>query len=149
MEITNAIDMAPIATMESKYISKTLIPSMYRTEREKVAAELRYVKYVATTSDLWSSRTMDPYISLTVHYIDDKWKLAYFPSDHMGEMVGQGLRMMLSAWDIREEAITSDNGANIVKAAEHNKWTRVQCFGHRLHLAIGKCAHLNGDIFRW
>ncbi|XP_025753343.1 zinc finger BED domain-containing protein 1-like [Oreochromis niloticus] len=170
-EITNAIgyhiakDMAPIATVERngfrhfmkiidkryelpsrKYFSKTIIPSMYSTEREKVAAELRYVKHVAATSDLWSSRTMEPYISLTVHYIDNKWELrtrvletAYFPSDHMGEMVGQGLRAMLSAWDISEEdlvAITTDNGPNIVKAVKLNKWTRVQCFGHRLHLAI-------------
>ncbi|XP_039465202.1 E3 SUMO-protein ligase ZBED1-like [Oreochromis aureus] len=129
-----------------KYFSKTIIPSMYSTEREKVAAELRYVKHVAATSDLWSSRTMEPYISLTVHYIDNKWELrtrvletAYFPSDHTGEMVGQGLRVMLSAWDISEEdlvAITTDNGPNIVKAVKLNKWTRVQCFGHRLHLAI-------------
>ena len=120
IEITNAIgyhvakDMAPIATVEckgfkhlmktvdkryglpsQKYFSKTVIPSMYRPEREKVAAELRYIKHVAATSDLWSSRTMDPYISLTVHYIDENWKLrtrvlAYFPSDHTGEMVEQG-----------------------------------------------------------
>lgn len=171
-----AKDMAPIATVERngfrhfmkiidkryelpsrKYFSKTIIPSMYSTEREKVAAELRYVKHVAATSDLWSSRTMEPYISLTVHYIDNKWELrtrvletAYFPSDHTGEMVGQGLRAMLSAWDISEEdlvAITTDNGPNIVKAVKLNKWTRVQCFGHRLHLAIGKCVHLN--MFGW
>ncbi|KAK0132098.1 Zinc finger BED domain-containing protein 1 [Merluccius polli] len=119
---------------------------MYTTEREKVAAEFRHIKHFAATSDLWSSRTMDPYISLTVHYIDEKWKLrtrvletAYFPSDHTGEMIGEGLRTMLSAWDIREEdlvAITTDNGANIVKAAKLNNWMRVQCFGHRVHLAI-------------
>ncbi|XP_061584717.1 E3 SUMO-protein ligase ZBED1-like [Cololabis saira] len=32
--------------------------------------------------------------------------------------------------------ITTDSGANIVKAASLNNWTRLQCFGHRLHLAI-------------
>jgi len=53
---------------------------------------------------------------------------------------------MLSAWDIREEdlvAITTDNGANIVKAAELNNW--MQCFGHRLHLAILMGISLGGD----
>ncbi len=34
--------------------------------------------------------------------------------------------------------ITTDSGANIVKAASLNNWTRLQCFGHRLHLAIGE-----------
>uniref|UniRef100_G3N6T0 HAT C-terminal dimerisation domain-containing protein n=2 Tax=Gasterosteus aculeatus TaxID=69293 RepID=G3N6T0_GASAC len=32
---------------------------------------------------------------------------------------------------------TTDNESNIVKAVELNKWLRMQCFGHRLHLTIG------------
>ncbi|GAA6102652.1 ubiquitin carboxyl-terminal hydrolase 29-like [Tachysurus ichikawai] len=46
---------------------------------------------------------------------------------------------MLSEWDLVEEklsAITTDNGANVVKAAALNGWIRQQCFGQRLHLAI-------------
>ncbi|GAA6085058.1 zinc finger BED domain-containing protein 1-like, partial [Tachysurus ichikawai] len=73
------------------------------------------------------SRTMDPFLSLTLHYIDDDWKLrqrcletAYFPADHTADMIAQGLKDMLSEWDLAEEklsAITTDNGANVVKAA--------------------------------
>ncbi|XP_051805338.1 E3 SUMO-protein ligase ZBED1-like isoform X1 [Acanthochromis polyacanthus] len=168
--MTNAIgyhiakDMAPIATVERtgfkrlmntadkryaipsrKYFSQTVLPNMFKTEREKVAAELKHLKHFAATSDLWSSRTMEPYLSLTVHFIDE-WQLrtrvletAYFPTEHTGEMIAQGLTSMLSSWDLKEEnlvAITTDNGANVVKAAELNHWMRVQCFGHRLHLAI-------------
>ncbi|XP_067313700.1 E3 SUMO-protein ligase ZBED1-like [Pseudorasbora parva] len=36
--------------------------------------------------------------------------------------------------------MTTDSGANMVKALELNSWTRLQCFGHRLHLAIEKSA---------
>ncbi|KAL1276600.1 hypothetical protein QQF64_036223 [Cirrhinus molitorella] len=46
---------------------------------------------------------------------------------------------MLAAWDLQEEqqvCITTDNAANIVNAVAINKWNRLQCFGHRLHLAI-------------
>ncbi|XP_069800972.1 E3 SUMO-protein ligase ZBED1-like [Dendropsophus ebraccatus] len=170
-EITEAIsyyiakDMAPIATVEHKgfkrlmktidrryivpsrkYFSQTAIPNMYQTFRKKVSDELKTVHYFAATSDLWSSRTMEPYLSFTVHYIDDEWKLqnrcletAYFPVDHTSEMIAQGIRNMISAWNFTEDnlvAITTDNGANIVKAVELNGWTRQQCFGHRLHLAI-------------
>ncbi|KAJ4918319.1 hypothetical protein JOQ06_022404, partial [Pogonophryne albipinna] len=35
-----------------------------------------------------------------------------------------------------QTCITTDNGSNVVKAVELNHWTRLQCFGHRLHLAI-------------
>ena len=38
-------------------------------------------------------------------------------------------------------AITTDNGSNIIKAVELNEWLRMQCFGHRLHLAIGRCQY--------
>ncbi|RXN31729.1 zinc finger BED domain-containing 1-like protein [Labeo rohita] len=89
---------------------------------------------------------MDPFLSRTLHYIDGDWKLRqrclempYFPADHTADMIVQGLKDMLSEWDLAEEklsAITTDNGANVVKAAALNGWIRQQCFGHRLHLAI-------------
>ncbi len=41
----------------------------------------------------------------------------------------------------RQVCITTDNGTNVVKAASLNDWTRLQCFGHRLHLAIGRLKH--------
>lgn len=51
------------------------------------------------------------------------------------------MREALTAWGLDERhliCITTDNAANMVKAAALNKWARLQCFGHRLHLAIGK-----------
>ena len=57
------------------------------------------------------------------------------------ENIAMGLRECLANWGLKEEAqtcITTDNASNMVKAMELNQWTRLQCFGHRLHLAIGK-----------
>lgn len=105
------------------------------------------VEFFATTTDLWSSRTTEPYQSLTVHYIDEDLNLkarclqaSYFPDDHTGENIAAGLREGLASWDLQEEnhiCITTDNASNMVMAARLNEWTRLQCFGHRLHLAIG------------
>ena len=39
--------------------------------------------------------------------------------------------------------LTTDNGSNIVKAANDLEWLRLSCFGHNLHLAVTKA--LNGD----
>ncbi len=42
----------------------------------------------------------------------------------------------LAAWGLderRQVCITTDNAVNMVKAAALNKWTRLQCFGHKLH----------------
>ena len=100
-DITNAItyciakDMQPISTVEKqgfkklikildpryvlpgrKYFSHTALPKMYAECREKVEEALqRDLTYFASTTDLWSSRTSEPYISLTIHYIDKEWNL--------------------------------------------------------------------------
>ncbi|KAL3972567.1 protein-disulfide reductase (glutathione) [Sarotherodon galilaeus] len=161
IDITNAItvylckDMVPFLTVEKsdfknmvktldpryevpdrKRFSRTEMPKLFDQVREQVKKELRSIKHYATTTDLWLSRTMEPYISLTVHFINGEWKLcsrclqtSYFPEDHTA----------LESWGLKEEfqvCITTDNGANIVKAVELSGWTRLQCFGHRLHLAI-------------
>lgn len=88
---------------------------------------------------------MEPYLSLTVHYIDDEFQLksrflqmSYFPQDHTGDAISRGLQEMLAAWALKEEqqvCVTTDNTANIVNAVAINKWSRLQCFGHRTHAA--------------
>ncbi|KAI2642406.1 E3 SUMO-protein ligase ZBED1 [Labeo rohita] len=83
---------------------------------------------------------------VTIHYILD-WKIksaclqtTYFPQDHTGENIAEALRDVTATWMLNPNgpvAITTDNGANIVCAVQNNNWQRMQCFGHRLHLAIG------------
>ncbi|KAK0145661.1 Zinc finger BED domain-containing protein 1 [Merluccius polli] len=92
-----------------KYFTETEMPKLYGQLRERVENDLRELKYYATTTDLWSSRTMAPYISLTIHYITDEWKLAsrclqtsYFPDDHTGEAIAEGLKDALESWGLRE-----------------------------------------------
>lgn len=131
-----------------KYFTKTAIPKMYSECRQAVEKELSTISYFATTTDIWTSRTCNPYISLSVHFIDGDWNLkskcletAYFPEDHTGEFIAQNLTDALISWALNESkqlCIFTDSGANIVRAASLNKWTRLQCFGHHLHSAIGQ-----------
>ncbi|RXN32801.1 zinc finger BED domain-containing 1-like protein [Labeo rohita] len=142
-----------IQTLDKRYqlpsrthFTRFAIPEMYEKCKAGVEHELKQVKYFATTTDMWSSRTMEPYMSLTVHYVNDNFKMksrclqtAFFPEDHTGENISEGLKEALASWGLCEEqqvSITTDNGTNIVKAVPLNNWTRLQCFGHRLHLAI-------------
>lgn len=167
--VTNflAKDMMPFTTVENvgfkqmmsvidqryqlpgrKYFSRTAIPALYGEVRERVEEKLKSVSKFSTTADLWSSRTSEPYLSLTVHFIDQDWKLVslclqtvYFPEDHTGETIAAGLTDALASWGLSDDhqvCITTDSGTNIIKAAELNSWTRLQCFGHRLNSAIGK-----------
>ena len=81
------------------YFSQVATPDLYEKCRAKVETELSKVQYYAVTTDLWSSRTTEPYISLTVHFIDEDFELksrclqtAFFPENHTNENIAAGLR---------------------------------------------------------
>uniref|UniRef100_A0A1A8S693 Uncharacterized protein n=1 Tax=Nothobranchius rachovii TaxID=451742 RepID=A0A1A8S693_9TELE len=129
-----------------KYFADVALPHLYNTTREKIRSELEEMQFYSATTDLWSSRTMQPYLSLTAHYINTSWTLrsiclqtAYFPDNHTGEIIAHGLKDALSSWGLSEERLvcmTTDSGTNIIKALKDNNWPSLQCFGHRLHNAI-------------
>ena len=64
-----------------KYFSRTALPKMYASLKEKVRKELASVSFFSSTTDLWSSIGMKPYISFTVHFIDSQWVLQLLPTD--------------------------------------------------------------------
>lgn len=171
-DITNAIayhiakDLAPIATVEQtgfiqmfkivepryqlpsrRHIANEVLPKMYKEIRAGMDARFAKVPHFALTSDMWSSRTCEPYMCVTIHFMEE-WAIksaclqtSYFPQDNTGEHIAEALKDVLSSWKLDPEklvAVTTDNGTNVVKALQLNKWLRMQCFGHRLHLAIGK-----------
>ena len=87
------------------------MPKLYGKVREQVEKEIRSIEHYATTTDLWSSWTMEPYLSLTIHLINNEWELcskclqtSYFPDDHTGEAIAQGLRESLESWGLKEES---------------------------------------------
>ena len=173
IQITNAVTdficnkMLPIRTVDDRsfksllqtldpryalpgrnFFSKTEIPRLYEEKRSLILAELKSVHYYATTSDLWSSQNSIPYISLTIHFINDSWHLKsyclgtqFIPEDHTGENIAEDIEDILDNWSLKvknQVCITTDSGSNMVKAAEIRNWPRLQCFGHRLHSAIGE-----------
>lgn len=77
---------------------------MYKKVRTVVEAEVQQADYFSAKTDLWSSRTMEPYMSLTVHFIATDFTMkrkclqtAFFPDDHKGEILAQGLKDALAS----------------------------------------------------
>ena len=117
---------------------------------ETVVRELKapQIKNFSATSDMWSSHGMTPYMGYTVHTIDDQWQLRsytlgtrFVPESHTGDVLGSAMKDTLADWGLSPDNqvyLTTDNGANIVKAARDLNWERTSCFGHNLHLGITK-----------
>ena len=131
------------------YISRTSVPLLYAATVQKVKEKLSGIAYFASTTDMWSSTVgLRPYMSYTVHFVDDQWNLQslslgthYLPEDHTAMILGEAMESTLQEWDLKPDqqvALTTDNGSNIVAAAAQLSWLRVSCFGHNLHLGVTK-----------
>ena len=68
--------------LSRNYFSEKVIPRMYSQVRENIVkpAVTKASFYVVTT-DLWTSYARHPFMSFTIHFIDDKWKLKTFYLD--------------------------------------------------------------------
>ena len=130
----------------AKYFSNTAIPALFEKTRERVVAEITGAKYFSATTDMWSSSTMEPYLSYSIHFIDD-WVLKsrclqtlFVPRDHNADNLSEILTETLTQWKLgadQQVCITTDNGSNIICATTVRlMWTHLPCFGHNLHLAV-------------
>ena len=163
-----ARDMLPIRTVEKpgfkamvsrfnpkyqlpsrSYFSRVAIPYLYTTTRESVQRSIKEdMVFFASTTDLWSSAAMEPYLSFSVHFITPSWELQtcclqsqFMPQNHTGANIKACLQEVLLRWNLPEAqmvALTTDSGSNIKLACQLAHWVRVSCFGHNLDLAVKK-----------
>ncbi|CAG8847386.1 20330_t:CDS:2, partial [Gigaspora margarita] len=104
--------------------------------------------YVNLTTDLWSSRTNQGYIGITVTWIDSNFELKealltirLLPSPHTAEAIRDSLNQVIINWGLngRVFCITTNNGANIKKAIGlMDNITRSSCSAHTLQLSVLK-----------
>ena len=123
------------------------IKRMYDAGAKSLKLQLSKAKYVAFTTDLWTSIQNIAYMCVTVHWLTPDWHLrsAIMQTQEMGEKhTGQNLSVRLidaaREWGIAESQIAAtvhDNGANINLAMDLlDTWPDQRCFAHTLQLAI-------------
>ena len=131
-------------------MSNKVIPALYNNIKDtKVLPSLNDAKFVTLTSDCWTSRVNQSYISITVHCLKTKsdWRLEHFvveskelPRNHTAEHLAEAIKECMSYWNIEESnisCISIDNASNIVKAVEQVlEWPYLPSFGHTLNLAV-------------
>ena len=97
---------------------------------------------------MWTSAATEPYMTLTVHFIDKTWNLQPFCldivpmfADHTGENIADAILDIFDNWQLSKDklvATTTDSGANMVAAFNNLNLLQISCFGHNLDLAIKK-----------
>ncbi|CAG8618012.1 10001_t:CDS:2, partial [Scutellospora calospora] len=104
--------------------------------------------YVNLMTDLWSSRTNQAYIGVTVTWINSNFELKkalltiqLLLSLHTAKAIEDSLNQVITNWRLtgRVFCITTDNGANVKKAISlMDNITRSSCSAHTLQLSVLK-----------
>lgn len=61
------------------------------------------------------------------------------PENHTADNLSEALQSVLAEWALDEKKVscgTTDNSANIVAAVRQLGWPWLNCFEHKLHLAV-------------
>lgn len=124
------------------HFSDKAIPKPY----EKVKAVLKNAEFVALTTDGWTSRSMEGYITVTAHFIH-KWETKNYvlqtrrmDQSHTSENLSEVLTSAISEWNLQRYeqnlSLTTDNASNIVNAAKHAELSpHIRCVAHTINLA--------------
>ena len=131
----------------SKPFITTTCHRLYTSMKESLLEILSSTDvHVAITTDSWTSRAIQSYLTVTAHYITSDWKLESkvlqtreMPERHTALNIAEKLRDSIKEWKIDEErvsAIVHDNASNITLAVQNLGWQSVPCFAHTLQLAV-------------
>ena len=107
--LVNALD-SRYKLPSRKYLTTKALPDLYSKTRETIMKEVSKAQFISGTTDLWSSSTMDPYISYTVHFVTEDWILSsyyletlFLHQDHTGENIAEVLESILEAWNLKTD----------------------------------------------
>ncbi|XP_046562724.1 zinc finger BED domain-containing protein 4-like [Haliotis rubra] len=147
--------LEPKYTLPSRAtLSRKVIPDLYEKVKE-VKAGLKASHSVALTTDGWTSRATQSYITITAHFIDEEWELKnkvlqtrqMFDS-HTGVNIADVLKQAIDDWELKrphgQQPITSDSAANVCLAVDIAEMTpHIRCFAHIINLAAQQALHIN------
>ena len=124
---------------------------LYDEVKAKVKTNLSAdVLFYSLTTDMWTSRALKPFLSLTIHYVsrdfvlfDKVLEVIPFTGRHTGSAISVIIKNILTQYSLplnRCNMIVRDNGSNIINATNRlcnsDHVAHMGCFAHTLHLVL-------------
>ena len=112
---------------------------------------------LALTTDIWTSRTTQAYVTITAHYITEEWKIQSYvlctcemAERHTSINIATRTEEAAEMWNIdgkHVSAVVTDNASNMSAAVvDILEWNHLPCFAHTLQLAVNKGLDANSLV---
>ena len=101
----------PGVKLITRNTAKSDVVNLYKLEKVKLKQELASISgKICLTSDLWSSITIDGYLALIAHYVDQNWVLQkrvlcfrHVPPPHSGRVLAEKVVHLSCEWGIEKK----------------------------------------------
>ncbi|KAJ8025314.1 Zinc finger BED domain-containing protein DAYSLEEPER [Holothuria leucospilota] len=152
----------PSYTVPSRKTVSTLLLAKFVAKKMNVKAAIEGMASVSLTTDCWTSRASEGYMTVTAHSIDEAWRNVSFVLDttpvggadredvvvrHTAAALTQQMSAIVEEWALEEKlgAIVHDNASNVKNIGRSLGVDDVPCAGHTLQLCVnnGLKAHAN------
>lgn len=131
--------------------------NVHREFQKKLATDFPHLDGVCLTVDGWTSRSYEPYLGFTLHYIDKDFvmkkymlDLQFFEGSHTGQQLANQMDKAVDSLHalgldpMAQVAIVTDSAANMISATTKSSKCDLplQCFAHKLHKSIENASKL-------
>lgn len=141
--------LEPRYNLDSRtYITKTLLPKIYRELKEDIGSKLSTCSFVSLTTDGWTGRNTRSYNTVTAQYLTDEFEFqshvlctTEMVESHTAENLLAEFEFVLDDWKLQKSmiSVTTDNASNISAAmAKSDVVVHIKCMAHTLNLATQK-----------
>ena len=144
-------------------ISQIVIPKLYDETKAAVETELKEAESVAITTESWTSRACESYMTVTAHFLNKNWELCNYvlstkmiSEAHTGQNLGNSLASLIQEWNLRQLSgipVVTDNASNMdIAVSTANLGPHIKCFAHTINLAsqrglkVSSMARLQGRV---
>ena len=141
-----------ISDLDPKYqlpcrreIASNLLPTLYEETKSQLFRELCDANAIALTTDLWSSRHTQSFMTVTAHFINKEWVLKScvletprLAASHTAQNISDELVRVMSEWQIQRKvvAVVTDNSSKETSAVNKLGLTQIPCFAHTINLVV-------------
>lgn len=140
-----------------RVLTRTHLPETYEQEVVKISKELESVDDIALTTDIWTSRQTQAYLTVTAHFVTNDYAIRSVVLEttkivkcHTAENIAEELTSICNRWKILEKifCVVTDNAANMTSAIKkHMKLRHLPCFGHTLNLVVQESKRNAKEVF--
>ena len=129
----------------------------YATMKHTLQESFHLCDNLALTTDIWTSRTTQSYVTITAHYITEEWKIQSYvlctcemAERHTSINIATRIEEAAKMWNIdgkHVSAVVTDNASNMSAAVvDVLEWNHLPCFAHTLQLAVNKSLDANSLV---